>query len=118
MARSRYNAAMRRILLVKTSSLGDVVHNLPVATDLRNRYPDLEIDWAVEESFAEIPALHPAVSEVIPVAPRRWRRNLASAATWREIRALRQRLRSRDYDAVIDTQGLLKSALIARLAPG
>jgi heptosyltransferase-1 len=109
---------MRRILLVKTSSLGDVVHNLPVATDLRNRYPDLEIDWAVEESFAEIPALHPAVSEVIPVAPRRWRRNLASATTWREIRDLRQRFRSRGYDAVIDTQGLLKSALIARLAPG
>lgn len=109
---------MRRILLVKTSSLGDVVHNLPAVTDLRNRYPDLEIDWAVEESFAEIPVLHPAVSEVIPVAPRRWRRNLASAATWREIRDLRQRFRCRDYDAVIDTQGLLKSALIARLAPG
>ena len=109
---------MRRILLVKTSSLGDVVHNLPVASDLRSRYPDLEIDWAVEEGFADIPHLHPAVSRVIPVAPRRWRRSLADRATWREIGALRQVLRSRGYDVVIDTQGLLKSALIARLSPG
>ena len=109
---------MRRILLIKTSSLGDVVHNLPVATDLRKRFPDVEIDWAVEESCAEVPALHPAVSQVIPVALRRWRQRLAHAATWQEIGELRQRFRSRAYAAVIDTQGLLKSALIARLAPG
>jgi heptosyltransferase-1 len=109
---------MRRLLLVKTSSLGDVVHNLPVVSDLHSRYPDLEIDWAVEESFAEIPVLHPAVSDVIPVAPRRWRRNLASRHTWREMLALRHRLQARGYDAVLDTQGLLKSAVIARMAPG
>lgn len=109
---------MRRLLLVKTSSLGDVVHNLPVVTDLRSRYPDLEIDWAVEEGFADIPRLHPAVARVIPVAPRRWRRSLLDRTTWREIGALRSVLRSRGYDAVIDTQGLLKSALIARLSPG
>lgn len=109
---------MRRILLVKTSSLGDVVHNLPVASDLRRRYPAVEIDWAVEESFTDIPALHPAVSQVVPVAARRWRRSMTSAQTWHEIRALRRRLHARGYDAVIDTQGLIKSALIARLAPG
>lgn len=109
---------MRRLLLVKTSSLGDVVHNLPVVTDLRSRYPDLEIDWAVEEGFADIPRLHPAVARVIPVAPRRWRRSLTEHATWREIGALRQTMRTRGYDAVIDTQGLLKSALIACLSPG
>ncbi|HTS52625.1 MAG TPA: lipopolysaccharide heptosyltransferase I [Burkholderiales bacterium] len=109
---------MRRILLVKTSSLGDVVHNLPVATDLRTRYPDVEIDWAVEETFGDIPALHPAVSQVIRVAPRRWRRAFAGRETWREIGELRRTLAARGYDAVIDTQGLIKSALITRLAPG
>jgi heptosyltransferase-1 len=114
----RYNAAMRRILLVKTSSLGDVVHNLPVATDVRTHCSSVEIDWAVEENFADIPAMHPAVSQVIRVAPRRWRRTIASPDTWREIRGLRRALRARSYDVVIDTQGLIKSALIARLAPG
>jgi heptosyltransferase-1 len=109
---------MRRILLVKTSSLGDVVHNLPVATDLRSHYPGVEIDWAVEENFSDIPALHPAVSQVIRVAPRRWRRALAGRETWREIGQLRRTLLARGYDVVIDTQGLIKSALIARLAPG
>jgi heptosyltransferase-1 len=57
-----------RILLVKTSSLGDVVHNLPVASDLARRFPDASIDWVVEEGFAELPRLHPAVRRIIPVA--------------------------------------------------
>ena len=109
---------MRRILLVKTSSLGDVVHNLPVASDLRAHCPEVEIDWAVEDNLADIPALHPAVSRVIRVAPRRWRRTIASPATWRELGELRRTLHARAYDVVIDTQGLFKSALIARLAPG
>ena len=109
---------MRRILLVKTSSLGDVVHNLPVVTDLRAQFPDVEIDWAVERSLSAIPKMHPAVSQVVPVEPRRWRRSLASRATWDEIGQIRDQFRTRGYDAVIDTQGLVKSALIARLAPG
>ena len=109
---------MRRILLVKTSSLGDVVHNLPVVTDVTGRCPGVEIDWAVEESLADIPPMHPAVSMVIRVAPRRWRRAFAAPRTWRELGALRETLAARGYDAVIDTQGLIKSALIARLAPG
>lgn len=110
-----------RVLLVKTSSLGDVVHNLPVATDLARRFPGLVIDWVVEEAFADIPRLHPAVDTVIPVAVRRWRKALVRRSCWTEIGDFRRRLRARDYDAVIDTQGLLKSALIARqsrLAPG
>jgi len=115
---ARYNARMRRILLVKTSSLGDVVHNFPVATDLRARFPQAEIDWAVEASLSELPTLHPAISQVIPVELRRWRRALLSPATWREISALRALLHDRAYDAVVDTQGLVKSAFIARLAPG
>ena len=70
-----------RILLIKTSSLGDVIHNLPVASDLRRQFPSATIDWVVEENFAQIPALHPAIAEVIPVALRRWRRSLFSAGT-------------------------------------
>ena len=106
-----------RILLIKTSSLGDVVHNLPVVTDLRTRFPAADIDWVVEEAFADIPRLHPGVGQVIPVAVRRWRRSLLSPQTWREIGSLRKRLGAARYDIAIDTQGLLKSALITRMAP-
>lgn len=107
-----------RILLVKTSSLGDVVHNLPVVTDLSRHFPGARIGWMVEESFAEIPRLHPAVEQVIPVAVRRWRKAPLSAATWREIAAWRRAATADSYDAVLDTQGLLKSALLARQARG
>ena len=109
---------MKRILIVKTSSLGDVVHNLPVASDIRRHFPDASIDWVVEELYAPLVALHAAVRRVIPVALRRWRRRLASRATWREIGEFRRISQSAHYDAVIDTQGLLKSALIARAAKG
>lgn len=109
---------MSRILLVKTSSLGDVVHNLPVVSDLREQFPDSVIDWVAEESFAAIPRMHPAVDRVIPVALRRWRRTLSSGATRCEIGAFLNQLRAHEYDAVIDTQGLLKSALVACAARG
>lgn len=102
-----------RILLVKTSSLGDVVHNLPVVSDLARHFPAAKIDWLVEEGFAALPRLHPAVDRVLPVAIRRWRRRLLSPATWVQIAAFRRRLRQCAYDIVIDTQGLLKSALLA-----
>lgn len=108
----------RSLLLVKTSSLGDVIHNLPVVTDLLAHFPAVEIDWVVEESFAEIPRLHPGVREVIPVALRRWKKRLWSPATWQEIGAARRQLAAQTYDAILDTQGLLKSALIARQARG
>ena len=78
-----------RILLVKTSSLGDVVHNLPVVSDIRRNFPDARIDWTVDGSLAEIPRMHPGIDEVVWVAPRRWRRSLLSSETWREIGALR-----------------------------
>ena len=104
------------ILLVKTSSLGDVLHNLPVASDIARHYPDAQIDWVVEESFAALPRLHPAVRNVIPVAVRRWRGKLLSATVWREIAAFRSTLTAQHYDIALDTQGLLKSALISRCA--
>lgn len=100
------------ILLIKTSSLGDVLHNLPVVTDIRSHFPDTSIDWVVEESFAALPALHHGVREVIPVAIRRWRESWWAARG--EIRAACLNLRTRRYDIALDTQGLLKSALIAR----
>ncbi len=109
---------MKKILLVKTSSLGDVVHNLPVASDIRVAVPGAEIDWVVEESFAAIPRLHPAVARVLPVAVRRWRSGLLAGAVRAEIGAFLRELKARTYDAVIDTQGLLKSAWIARSARG
>ncbi len=109
---------MSAVLLVKTSSLGDVIHNLPVVADLHARLPGLAIDWVVEENFAEVVRLHPGVREVLPVAIRRWRRALTSAQTWREAAAFRRALRERHYDQVIDTQGLVKSAIVARLARG
>jgi len=104
-----------RILLVKTSSLGDVIHNLPVASDLRCQFPEASIDWCVEESFADIPRLHPGVGTVVPVAIRRWRKTLLRASTWQEIGEFRKRLGRTAYDAVLDTQGLIKSGLITFL---
>ncbi len=107
-----------RILLIKTSSLGDVIHNLPVVSDLRRSFPEAHIDWCVEEAFADIPRLHPEIDTVIPVALRRWRKALRQRATWREIGAFRKAIGEHSYDAVLDTQGLVKSALIATQAHG
>lgn len=109
---------MLKILLVKTSSLGDVIHQLPAVTDIRTHFPDARIDWVVEENFAELPALHPGVSRVIPVAIRRWRRTLLKPASWREMAAFRHALQSFRYDMIMDSQGLIKSAAITLMAPG
>ncbi len=109
---------MPKILLVKTSSMGDVIHNLPVVSDILAHHPGAEIDWVAEESFAAIPALHPGVNEVLPVALRRWRKTPFARETREEIRAFVRRLQENTYDIVLDSQGLLKSALIARLAHG
>lgn len=106
------------ILVVKTSSLGDLVHMLPALSDAAKVIPGLQVDWVAEESFAAVPAWHPAVARVIPVAIRRWRKILFSQASWQEIGAARDALREANYDVVIDTQGLLKSAVLARLAHG
>lgn len=114
----RDTVLMPRLLIVKTSSLGDVVHNLPAITDIRTLRPDWTIDWAVEDSFADIPRMHPGIAEVIPVSLRRWRRGLLTAQTWKEIAACKRHLRDRHYDLVLDTQGLLKSVMIASWAKG
>ncbi len=105
-----------RIAIVKSSSMGDVVHALPVVTDLVAAHPGIEIDWVVEEAFADLPRLHPAVAEVVPVAVRRWRRTPLAPAVRAEVAAVRERLRGRNYRLVLDLQGLVKSAWLSRLA--
>lgn len=103
-----------RVLIVKTSSMGDVIHTFPAVEDaLRNR-PDISFDWCVEEAFAAVVALHPAIGTIHKVAIRRWRKKPFDGGTWREMAGLRRALRSRRYDLVIDAQGLLKSAAVAR----
>lgn len=103
-----------RVLLVKTSSLGDVIHTLPALTDAARAIPGIQFDWVVEEGFAEIPAWHPAVAQVIPVAIRRWRKNLWQTLKNGDWSRFKARLRETRYDLVIDAQGLLKSALLTR----
>jgi len=103
-----------RVLLIKTSSLGDVVHTLPALTDAQRAIPGIQFDWVVEEGFAEIPAWHPAVAQVIPVAIRRWRKNLWQTLRSGEWRRFKARLWETRYDLVIDAQGLLKSAWLTR----
>ena len=108
-----------RVLIVKTSSMGDVLHTLPALTDAMRAIPGIRFDWVVEEGFAQIPAWHAAVEHVLPVAIRRWRKAWFSAPVKAERRAFRNALRAVKYDAVIDAQGLIKSAaLVTRLARG
>jgi heptosyltransferase-1 len=107
-----------RVLIVRLSSMGDVVHTLPALTDAAKADPAVRFDWAVDEAFADIPAWHQNVEKVFPVALRRWRRGLKSAAGRGEVRTFLRDLRSQSYDAIIDLQGEFKSAFVARLAKG
>lgn len=107
-----------RILIVKVSSLGDIIHTLPAVTDAAKARKDVVFDWVVEENFVEVPGWHPAVDKVIPVSIRRWRRNFLKTWFNREVRSFRQRLRSEHYDLVIDAQGLIKSGIISRMSKG
>jgi heptosyltransferase-1 len=109
---------MPRILFIKTSSLGDVVHNCPAVSDVVRCVPGAVIDWVVEDAFAEVASLHAGLRRVIPVSIRRWRGALLSSDTWSEFLAFRAALRAERYDAVIDSQGLVKSALVAAMALG
>ena len=109
---------MRKILLVKMSSMGDLVHNLPLVSDILAHDPEAQIDWVAEEAYVPIPSLHPGVRRVIPVAWRRWRKQLTQARTWREMRAFKTALQAEQYDLILDTQGLWKSLAVARLAHG
>lgn len=108
-----------RVLIVKTSSMGDVLHTLPALTDAMHAIPSITFDWVVEEGFAQIPGWHTAVDSVIPVAIRRWRKAWFSPSVKAERKAFREKLQAERYDAIIDAQGLVKSAaLVTRLARG
>ena len=109
---------MSEILFVKTSSLGDVIHHMPALTDARRHLPRARFSWMVEEDYAPLVRLHPAIDEVIPVATRRWRGALFARATWAEIKAFKRTIRARDYAEVIDSQGLLRSAFMVRKVRG
>ncbi|WP_405423084.1 lipopolysaccharide heptosyltransferase RfaC [Pantoea stewartii] len=107
------------VLIVKTSSMGDVLHTLPALTDAMHALPGIRFDWVVEENFAQIPAWHPAVDKVLPVAIRRWRKHWFGSEQREERVRFKRDLQSRHYDVVIDAQGLIKSAaLVTRLAKG
>jgi heptosyltransferase-1 len=107
-----------RILIVRTSSLGDLVHMLPAISDIAAHFPAAAIDWVVEESFAEIPGWHPSIHDVITVAHRRWRKAWWSGQVRAERAALARRLHSTKYDVVLDMQALLKSAWLVRQTQG
>lgn len=113
---------MTGILFIKTSSLGDVIHHMPAVTDARRHFPDAKISWMVEEAYVPLARLHPGVDEVIPVAVRRWRKEILKLATFSkargEIGALRAKLRQQGFDRIIDTQGLVKTVLLSTWARG
>ncbi|WP_439815973.1 lipopolysaccharide heptosyltransferase I [Zavarzinia sp. CC-PAN008] len=107
-----------RVLLVKTSSLGDIVHTFPAVTDALAAHPGLEIDWVVEEAFVPLVDLHRGAVRAVPVAYRRWRRTPLKGVRSGALAAFRARIAATVYDAVIDAQGLYKSAAITWMARG
>lgn len=107
-----------RVLVIKTSSLGDIIHTLPALSDAQKNIPDISFDWVVEEAFQEVPAWHPAVNRIIPIALRRWRKHSWNVLKNGEIRTFIKTLRQEKYDAIIDAQGLLKSVALTVLARG
>lgn len=109
---------MMQILIVKTTSMGDVIHTLPALTDAGRHVPGVRFDWVVEKPFAEIPRLHPLVDTVIPVSIRQWRKNWWQAIKSDDFKQFRKQVKSKRYDFIVDAQGLLKSALLARMAKG
>ena len=112
---------MMKILLVRVSSLGDVLHNLPLVADILRHHPGAQVDWVVEEGYVSLVRLNPMVRKVIPFALRRWKKGLGDAAVRAELRGFFRDLRAEQYDYVFDTQGLIKTGIImaaARVRPG
>src|SRR3990167_1177931 len=106
------------ILLIKMSSMGDLIHTLPALTDALQAIPGITIDWVVEPAFSDFPVWHPAVKTVISLPLRRWKKNIFSRQTLTEAKIFYQQLREKKYDLIIDAQGLLKSMIIAKCARG
>lgn len=107
-----------RVLLIKTTSMGDLIHTLPALTDASRAIPGITFDWVVEDVFKDIPRWHPAVDKIIPVALRRWRKGVFSQETRSGLSQLRQQVRQQHYDLILDAQGLVKSSLLTFFASG
>lgn len=109
---------MTEILFIKTSSMGDVLHQMPAITEAKRHFSSARITWVVDEMYAPLAALHPSVDEIITIAQRRWRKQVFSAQAWREFFAAVKKLRARNFDKIIDTQGLIRTGLMGKLARG
>lgn len=107
---------MQNILLVRLTSMGDIIHNFPAVTDLAHHFPQARIDWLVESQFADLPRLHPAIHTVISCAERQWRTNIFNKQHWQALKVCKTQLQQTPYDLVIDSQGLLKSAWLSHFA--
>ena len=109
---------MKRVLLIKLTSLGDLIHALPALSDAKSARPELEFDWVIDENFREIALWHPAVKGIITSNHRQWREALTHPATLSSISRLIAGIRAVEYDLVIDAQGNFKTALLSMLAKG
>lgn len=107
-----------RVLIIKLSSMGDLIHTLPALTDASHAFPNIQFDWVAEEAFAEIPTWHKQVKQVLPIALRRWRKQIFKTLQTGELKNFIKQLRLRDYNYIIDAQSSIKSAVITRLARG
>src|SRR5215467_2743787 len=109
---------MKRVLLIKLTSLGDLIHALPALSDAQDARPGVEFDWVIDEGFREIATWHPAVKGIITTSHREWRGALASSETHDSIGKTIAQMRSKEYDLVIDGQGNFKTALLSLFAKG
>lgn len=107
-----------RVLIIKMSSMGDIIHTLPAVTDAAKAIPNIQFDWVVEEAFAEVPQWHEQVQQIIPIALRRWRKNICQTIQSGELKQFYTRLRVQEYDFVLDAQGSIKSAITTYLSRG
>ena len=107
-----------KVLLIRVTSLGDVLHNMPIVADILRHFPDAQIDWVVEEGYVELVRLNPHVGKIIPFGLRRWRKSLLSASVRAEMATFKTNLQATTYDVILDTQGLLKTGVIMGLANG
>ena len=108
----------KRVLLIKLTSMGDLMHALPALTDARRMVPNITFDWVVDEAFSEVPSWHPAVENIIPSAHRRWKKNLKQSVFGGQLKNFYTRLNAENYDIILDAQNNLKSAVIAGLRRG
>ncbi|AFJ03373.1 Lipopolysaccharide heptosyltransferase I [Methylophaga frappieri] len=107
-----------RVLIIKLTSMGDLMHALPALTDAVREFPGIIFDWVVDEAFAEVPQWHPAIRNIITTSHRRWKKSLWKTLRDGELRHFYRQLNTSDYDVIVDMQNNLKSALVSLLRRG